>query len=235
MTKSLFICALFSLSLNTFSQDITILTEDSPPFQYQENGKIIGIASDIVVALMNRAKVGHKHEMIPWQRAYNRAKDENNTCVYSTTVTDERMPLFKWVGPIVNNDWVIMVPSDSPINAKSLNEMKNITIGGYIGDALADYLVKEGYKVDQAANDTQNAKKLSAKRIDAWATSSVVGPYLAKHSGITNIKELFTFKKTEMSLACNKGISDEIVGKLSKTLAEMQADGTIDKIKSKYK
>lgn len=226
---------LLSFSTPALSQELTILTEDSPPFQYQENGKIIGIASDIVAAVFAKAALPYKHEMIPWQRAYSKAKDEANTCVYSTTLTDERKPLFKWVSPLVSNDWVIMVPSDSKITATNLNELKGTTIGGYIGDAVADYLKKEGHKVDEAANDTQNAKKLATKRIEAWATSSVVGPFLAKKDGITNIKHLFTFRQTTMGIACNKNVSDDIISKLSKALEALRADGTISKIEAKYK
>lgn len=234
MKKFFYVAALFCLQ-NTFAQSLTIYTEDSPPFQYMKGGKITGVASDILTALVEKSGIAMTHEMVPWKRAYEGALNTNNTCVYSTTETTERMPLFKWVGPIVSNNWVVMVKNDSPINGTKLEDLKSVTLGGYSGDAIAEYLKKNGYKVDEAANDTQNVKKLQGGRIDAWATSNVVGPYLAKEEGVKDLKTLFSFKETVMSLACNKGVSDEVVGKLKKALADITADGTVDKIKNQYK
>ncbi|MDD0852040.1 transporter substrate-binding domain-containing protein [Halobacteriovorax sp. GB3] len=223
------------LLTNSFAAELKIFTEDSAPFQYKENDKIKGMASDIVVELMKRADVKYTHEMAPWSRAFNTAKENVNNCVYSTTETEERMPHFKWIGPLVSNDWVIMVRNDSDIKATDLSQIKGKPIGGYIGDALAEYLKSNGHTVDEAANDTQNAKKLSFGRIDIWATSSAVGPYLAKMNNITNLKELFTIKKTVMSIACHKDTDGATVKKLQDTLKKMIDDGTVEKIKSNYK
>lgn len=235
MKKLNFLVLIFSLSSFALAQDLTIYTEDSPPFQYSEGGKIKGIASDIISEVMKRSKVSFVHEMIPWSRAYSDAKSKNNTCVYSTTVTEDRKPLFKWVGPLVSNDWVIFLRNDSSLNPKSLSDLKGMTIGGYLDDAVANFLKKKGHTVDEATNDGMNPKKLMAKRVDAWATSSVVGPYLAKTNGVKGIKKVLTFKKTVMSLACNKGISDDVINKLSKALEEVRSDGTMDKIRGNYK
>lgn len=228
------ILVLLSVS-SSFAAGLTIYTEDSPPFQFTKDGKITGVASDVFSAMMAKSGVEHTHEMVPWKRAYEGAKDIANTCVYSTTETESRMPLFKWVGPIVSNDWVVMATNESAVKATKLEDLKGLTIGGYNGDAVAEFLKKEGYKVDEAANDQQNVKKLAGGRIDVWATSDVVGPYLAKVEGVSNLKKLFTFKSTVMSLACNKSVSDEIIGKLKAALKAIEADGTIAKIKANYK
>lgn len=216
--------------------DLTILTEDSPPFQYKNaKGEIVGMAADIVKEMMKRSGVPmKKHDLVPWQRAYAAGKDEANTCVYATTELPERMPLFKWVTPVINNDWVLLVPADSKLTATKLEDLKGKTFGGYLGDAVAAHLKKEGYKVDEASSDDLNVQKLTSGRFDVWATSGVVGPYLAKQKGVTNLKQLLAFKKTTMSLACNKGISDDIIKKLNDTLAAMHADGTVDKIIKSY-
>lgn len=224
-----------SFITTSYANQLKIFTEDSAPFQYEEDGKIKGMASDIVIELMKRSNVTYSHEIAPWSRAFNSAKENINNCVYSTTETEERMPHFKWIGPLVYNDWVVMVRKDSSIQATELNQLKDKVIGGYIGDALTNFLKSKGYKVDEAANDTQNAKKLSYDRIDVWATSSSVGPYLAKINNITNVKQLFTIKKTVMSIACHKDTDDAIVKKLQDTLKQMIDDGTVEKLKANYK
>lgn len=214
---------------------ITITTEDYPPYNYTADGKITGLSTEIVQEVMKRAGLEYKIENLPWKRAYGMALEQADTCVYSTTMTDERKPLFKWVGPLATNDWTFFAMEDTSIALTSLEDAKAYNIGGYQGDALADFLQKQGFKVETAPQDAINPKKLAGKRIDLWATGSSLGPYLAKQEGVSGLKPLLSFNSAILSLACNKGMEDEVLAKMQGALDAMKADGGIEAIAARYR
>lgn len=203
--------------------DIRLVTEEYPPFNLTHNGKIAGLATDLVEATFHKAGISYTLEMLPWARAYSMAETTPGTCVYSTTETPERKDKFLWVGPLVNNDWVLMGRAVGSPAVSKLEEAKPYTIGGYNGDALALFLEQQGYKVELSPRDDLNPAKLANGRIDFWATGSESGPYLAQQMGITGLKAVATFKNTVMSLACNKGTDAAIVAKLQAGLDAVRA------------
>jgi polar amino acid transport system substrate-binding protein len=180
-----------------------------------------------------KSGIQYNISLFPWTRAYDMATNTANTCVYSTTRTDEREPLFKWVGPLVRNDWVLFGRADSP-KLTSLNDAKPYTVGGYQGDALSIYLKSQGIKVDEANADHLNPQKLMAKRIDFWATGAALGPYLAAREGVTGLVPVLSFRETQMYLACNKAVPDDVIAKLNTAVKQLTDDGTLAAITKSY-
>ena len=237
LSKSLLCAALSCIAMGSaIAQPLNVLTEDYPPFNMQgEGGEIVGLSTEIVKELFKRAGVEYTLTLMPWKRAYEDTLNNPNTALFSTTRTPEREGLFKWVGPLVNNNWVFFGNPASNIKINSLEEAKAYSVGGYNGDAAAEYLMAQGFpKLQLATNDAANAKKLDSGRIDLWATGEYLAPYLAASEKVASPKPLFTFKETQMSLAFNKAESDALIQKLNNTLAEMEKDGSVAKIKAKY-
>src|SRR4051812_46811506 len=77
-----------------------LTTEAAAPHSMLEGKRVVGIGADTVREIMERANIEHTIELLPWKRAYTAAVERSDTCVFSTTRTPEREPLFKWVGPI---------------------------------------------------------------------------------------------------------------------------------------
>lgn len=231
-----FFWAIFFLFSNSLSaQTFQLKTENYPPFNLSNsNGDIIGISSDIVKALFKRANVKYEMELLPWQRAYSLALEQGDHAVFSTTQTIEREPLFKWVGPIVDNTWVFLKGPGSNIELTSLEDAKKYRVGGYRGDAVALFLEAKGFEIDYVSKDYLNARKLARGRIDLWATGQLLGPYYAKENGIHCLQEAFTFNETIMSIAFNINTDDQIISKLNRTLEVMKSQGVIERIKGKY-
>lgn len=198
---------------------LTITTEDSPPFNYPDpaSKQIVGTSTEVVRKVLAAAGVEADIQLLPWQRAYAMGKDEPNTCVYSTTVTDERRPLFKWVEPINYDHWVVYAKPGSPaaaVTAIDEAKAKGLTIGGYQGDAVAQWLKAEGYKVDAAVRDNQNPGKLMADKIDLWATFESTAIGSMDEAKVTGPVKLFAFRDVRLGLACSQKTPDEVVARL---------------------
>ena len=214
---------------------LKLLTEDYPPFNMQtQPGQIGGAATDIVRELMTRSGVRYQLELLPWLRAYNRAILEADACVFSTTRTEARETQFKWIGPVVDNPWVLYALVDDKRAIGSLEAVRPYRIGGYSGDAVAQYLVARNFDVDLATNDQQNVRKLQAGRIDYWATGKYSGAIMIAREKAHNIRPVFTFNNTQMYLACNLRLDDQSVLQLNDTLRKMHKDGTVAKINARY-
>lgn len=232
------LCLAFTFSSNALaakSYELLLTTENYPPFnmQEQETNRIVGISTDLVREIMKRAKVHYRMQFLPWQRAYAKALDSENTCVFSTTETNERKPRFKWVGPLVQNDWIFFGRGDSDLQITSLEDARRHVVGGYKGDAVALFLEEQGFDLDLASHDHVNPGKLAAGRFDLWATGNHLGPFLAHQAGVA-IRPLFTFRETVMSLACNKDVDDQLIVTLNATLEALRSEGVVAEIVAKY-
>ena len=98
---ALSIAVFFCLSVQAFSDEkLTVLTEDWPPFNYKENGKVVGISTDLVLATLVKAGFAYEIRMYPWKRAYQITVGTPNTILFTTSRTTIREKLFKWVGPL---------------------------------------------------------------------------------------------------------------------------------------
>src|SRR5690606_24015103 len=140
----------------------------------------------------------------PWDRIYKLALEKPGYGVFLTARLPEREQLFKWVGPIGPDDWVLLAKGDSTLNLASLEEAKAYRIGAYKGDAISQYLVDKGIEHSTSLRDQENARKLEAGQIDLWATGDPAGRYLAKQEGISGLKTVLRFDSAELYLALNK-------------------------------
>lgn len=221
---------------------VVLLTENFPPYNMAVNGKnfaqeenIDGIAVDIVREMFKRAGVQYSLTLrFPWDRIYKLALEKPGYGVFVTARLPEREQLFKWVGPIGPDDWVLLAKGDSPLSLASLDEAKQYRIGAYKGDAISQYLTEKGVEHSTSLRDQENARKLMSGQIDLWATGDPAGRYLAKQEGVSGLRTVLRFDSAELYLALNKKMPDEIVAKLQAALDQMRAEGFVDETLNNY-
>lgn len=213
---------------------LVLATEEYPPYNMSgPTGTVTGISTDIVRALLDAAGYEYEIAVYPWARAIALARTQVNTCVYSMSRTPEREALYKWIGPLVSNDWTLFARSGAS-RPQTLDETMLMRIGSYQGDAIVAYLQTRGHLVDVAPGDDVNPKKLLAGRIDFWATGKLIGQYRLKQQGIENVEPVLTFNHTEMYLACQAQLPDAQVQKLTQALRTLEKSGVIKKIYASY-
>ena len=212
-----------------------ITTELSAPSSMLERGRVVGIATDKVREAMNRAGVGYTIHMLPWKRAYDAALQRPNACVYSTTRTPEREPLFKWVGPTDIAQWVLMGRADRKLQVRSIEDARGLRIGTYNGDARDAWLRARGFTTDPTSNDLSNPQKLMLGRIDLWAASLRSGStVLARYGYDKQIVPLLVFNQIGVYLACNRAVPNHVIGRLNKAFDQISQDGTGRRIERRY-
>ncbi|WP_445180117.1 substrate-binding periplasmic protein [Pseudomonas sp. McL0111] len=227
---------------NSPDTDLVLLTENFPPYNMAKDGKnfakdenIDGIAADIVREMFKRAGLTYSLTLrFPWERVYKQALENPGYGAFVMARLPDREKLFKWVGPIGPDDWIMLARADSKITLETLNDARKYKIGAYKGDAIAETLNKQGLKPVVVLRDQDNAKKLVSGQIDLWATGDPAGRYLARQDGVTGLKTVLRFNSAELYLALNKDVPEEIVTKLQAALDQMRKDGVVDEIMARY-
>lgn len=246
LKKSLFLALLCAAGLARAElpadYKMVLLTENFPPFNmavddknFARDDSIDGISADIVREMFKRAGIGYTLTLrFPWDRLYRLTLEKPNYGLFSTTYTEERKPLFKWVGPIAKTGWVLLAAPGSDIKVSSLKDAAKYRIGAYKNDAVSQSLESQGLAPINALRDQENVKKLVRGQIDLWATTDPVGRYLAKQEDVTGLNTVLRFKDAELYLALNKDTPDEVVQRLQKALDSMRDEGFIEEVTNNY-
>jgi polar amino acid transport system substrate-binding protein len=229
------LCALCTASVAAAAPRLYLATELSAPSSMVENGRVVGIGTDKVRGIMERAGISYQIELLPWKRAYTAALKRRDACVFSTTRTREREPLFKWVGPTDEAHWVLLARAGSNIRLRTLDDARPYLIGTYHGDARDQFLLERGFKTDPAPDDLLNPRKLLMGRVDLWAASLRRGSnVLERHGWDKQMVPLLTFNRIQVYLACNPGVPDALIARMNAALDAMARDGSLRVIERKY-
>ena len=85
---------------------LKVLTEDLPPYQVvREQQVVAGSAYLQVDAILRGAGLPCRTEVLPWARAFELARTEPNTLIYSIARLPAREHLFIWLAPLINADY----------------------------------------------------------------------------------------------------------------------------------
>ena len=235
----LFLLISFLFSSAMIADDkIHIQTKNNPPFNMNEAGKsfskesgIKGIATEVLQEVFKRAGVPYQMTLrTPWKRIYKKAISKKNYGVFTAAYTEERKDKFKWVGPLVENEWVAFIAEDSDIKINGIVDLNNYRVGSLNGNAVTRYLTSLGVKTKTVPLDTRNAVKLSKGAIDVWVVGFLPGLYHSQVKGLPKPKKALTLTSKQMYLALNINTSDDIVDKLQRALDQMKKDGTYQSI-----
>lgn len=224
------------------AESLVLLTENLPPFNMAVSGGnfarddgITGISAETMRLVCQRAGVECWQILrFPWERVYNQALNDAGYGLFSVARTAERETLFKWVGPIASEDWVLLARADSPIQLSSLEQAKQYRLGGYKGDAPTNKVVESGLDVQQSLYDKENPERLAKGQIDLWVTSSVAGQYLARQQGYKDFRVVLTFGRGDLYLALNQQTTDATVDKLRAALEQLRSEGALQGVMQKY-
>jgi polar amino acid transport system substrate-binding protein len=219
---------------------LTLLTEENPPFNYTENGKLTGLVADLAADAVKRAGVSYTIEVLPWERAYTRTQAERDTCLFATARLDHREKLFVWVGPLANNLWGVYGRGDFGGTVRVLNDLKPYRIGGVVNDVKVEYLRENGItNIRQVTEDRMNPPRLflptdDRNRIDLWVTGFFGEREVAKAAKVGDIKLVFILREIPLYLACSPQTSPALVRALSAAVEKMRAEGVLTRLGAAY-
>ncbi len=221
------------------AQPLTIYTEINSPVQFLgADGKLTGLAVEVVQEIQKRVGSKDPIKVVPWARGYQELLAKPGVALFSTARTAERNSLFQWVGPLVEVSFCFYVKADSKVTLKSLEEAKMLgAIGVYRDDARDLFLTKAGFaNLERTIDNVANAKKLMAGRIDAFAAASLSVEDVMEAAGYkgADVREAMPFLKSQYFIAFSKETNPETVHAWNDALEAMKKDRTFERIYRTY-
>jgi polar amino acid transport system substrate-binding protein len=227
-----------SVVTKTASVELRIYTENSPPANYLADGRLRGLAVEIVREILRRHNLPDTIAVVPWARGYSLALNQPNVALFSTTRLPQREKLFKWVGPLYSQTWGLYGKQGSGIKINSLEEARRVArIGTYHQDAKEQYLLAQGFQNLVSANkNLSNIRHLIDGSIDLWVSSDYNMPFLARQAGIEpdKLELVFAFKKVQNYIAFSVQTPDSWIHQWQQTLDAIKRDRTYDRLSSRY-
>ena len=144
----LFLSLFLTTGLSTAAEvELVVMTEQFPPFNYQEANSIKGLSTQILKALFKRTQLTYRIELVPWKRAYNTGLNRPNTIIYTMAKTVSRIDKFHWIGKISNRKLSLFrLKNRQDLARMTLEEAKKkAKIATIRGDASTEKIQELGF------------------------------------------------------------------------------------------
>lgn len=218
------------------------MTEEYPPYNFTHFGDTQGIAIDVLKEVFHRGDIDTSVKdisVLPWVRGYRDAQVEGKqNVIFSTTRTDARESLFKWVGPISKTKVSVIALKDKNLSLKSMVDYSTVSFVA-IREDIGEQLLEE-----KNANNIQSVTKvesalqmLKSGRAEAFAYEENVGKWLIKANGYnpSDFEIVTVLKEGELYYAFNKSVPDRVVAKYQKLVDQVLNDKAVmQKILDRY-
>ena len=245
MKKLVLMLSLLTSTANLWAQtvdDLSFVTENYAPLNFEEEGKVRGIAVDALVAifeLVGAPKTVADIELWPWARGYQAVLNKKNTVLFSMARTEAREKLFKWVGPCAPSEVVIVAKKSRKIKIESPRDIGQFKTGVVRDDIGEQLLLQLGVKetaLHQTNSGLSTAKMLARDRVDMWAYEKDVASWNLREAGAdpSTYEVVYSLKKSNYFYAFHKETDDQVIATLQKALDKLKADGTLEKIAARY-
>ena len=215
---------------------LKLVSDENAPFAFtdQKTRTIAGITTEMLAEAARRAGVRYSTALYPWARAFFRAQTDADTCVYPVARLPEREDKFQWVGPLNKNRWVLFARADFGDAIATLDDVRKYRVGGLLQDGPSVFLRSQGLSVDLVGANELNLNKLTAGRIDLWATGYYRGRIVATSAGAPLPKAVYVIKEVDHYLACNPKVGSGVIRELNAAVDAMWRDGWMKKTIERY-
>jgi polar amino acid transport system substrate-binding protein len=246
MTKLILIVCGLIMSTALFAQsvdDLVLITEDYAPLNFSKDGKVQGISVDVMVEILKvtgSKKTRKDISLQPWARGYQQVQEKENTVLFAMSRTEAREELFKWVGPIIPSNIVLIAKKSRGIkinSAEDINQYNRIVVvRDDIGEQMLLELGVPEENLRQSNSGISSAKMLDKDRVDMWAYGRIVAAWNIKELGFNpgDYEEVYTLKESQQYFAFHKDTASTVIENLQKALDELQNNGKLQEIANSY-
>ncbi len=206
------------------------------PFEFTQNGKVVGFDESMVDLLAKQLGVTTSVISIEWNQITSGAAFAANKCdvgMGAATITPERAKAVKFSDPYFNATQALLVKTGSGIS--SLADLKGKKLGvqtDTTGQLYGDkYAKKYGYTTVVFDDSISEFNALLTGKVDAAINDN--GPeynFANENSGAEVTKEFDTGEHYGFMVKKNDPNATKLVDKLNAVIAKSQKDGTYDQI-----
>lgn len=235
--------ALFCLLLSTpvKAEQYQVVTEEWAPYNYQENNKLTGMATEIVRGIMTLTGDDFEVVLLPSMRSARTLKTRPKTIMYSLFRTTEREPLYKWVGPIIEESIYPYQLSNAQQPVNSLEQLLHAPrITTRHAGLIPDILQSRGFNnLEKSATESlQLYRMLLAGRTEIIIGDTSAGvAYYSRQLKIApgTLRRIpIEIYRSSLYIAFSRDCDDELVGAWANALDQLRRSGELERIQGRY-
>ncbi len=105
---------------------LVIITENWPPYNYEENGEIKGFSTEIIQAIMKELNLSYEIQLLPGARGEKLLNEGTRVMNFSLFRTSDRENRYKWIGPIAEDAIYFYKKKGNPLTIQTLEDTKSV-------------------------------------------------------------------------------------------------------------
>lgn len=206
-----------------------------PPYEYTESGKIVGIDAEIAQAIAEKLGMELKIEDVEFGSIIGGVvSGKYDIGMAGMTVTSERLESVNFSNTYATGIQSIIILEDSEIT-----DIKTLVEGDYIV-GTQESTTGDIYMQDDLGTDRVQSYKTGADAVLALTTGKVSAvvidnepakAFVAANEGLKILETPYAVEEYAIAISKN---NETLLNDVNKALDELEADGTLDKIISKY-
>lgn len=205
------------------------------PFEYEENGTIVGLDADIANAIASDLGVKAQLTSISFEgldSGTGLATGQCDIALAGIGVTDERKSKMEFTTVYFDDNLAILVPKGSSITSAA--DLKGVSVGAQQATSGETYAKENGAEVIQYEDTSLMFSALKTGQVKAVAANlSVVS------EALTNDPDSFKIayqdsENTEEIAAAVSSNNKALLAKANATIAKLKKNGELDKMKAKW-
>ncbi|RHW77463.1 hypothetical protein D1094_00445 [Colwellia sp. RSH04] len=239
MSKILYSLCLFvysyAISINGFTQTISVVTEDAPSLQYQKtSGEMAGPAAKLIEKVFNESGLSFETRVLPWARAYKEANLVPNTLIYSMVRTIEREDKFHWIGIISKPKYYFFALKNTEIpSSNNIKDFSKYRVGSLLSSASYSTLKAQGFEYLVPVTTAKQVFQLLTKnRVDLITANLTAFDEICQHhstecSQIKAIAPIEPLNNRALYFAMNKDSDPKVVQRLRRSYQKLLKENKI--------
>lgn len=202
-----------------------------PPYEYFRGEEIVGIDVEIVQELARRNGMRPRVENMKFESVIAAVQGGKvDLAAAGITVSPDREKQVNFTRAYARAKQVIIVPQGSPVS--SAEQMKGLRIGVQHGTTGDQYVTKNIGEPERFANGALAVAALVAGKVDVVVMDGEPAErHVSRNAGLSILPQPLTAEEYAIAVSKNR---PELLEMLNRTLAEMEADGTLARIASAH-
>jgi polar amino acid transport system substrate-binding protein len=224
---------------------LIIYTESFAPYNFQnEDGQLVGINIDIVRDVCSEASLECEFILLPWKRSYQSVQNNARSAIISLAKTEERAPLFHWIGPLVSSQtYFYRLKNNDHIVMNDITEAKNYSLGIVRGDIYETLVARLGFvkgkNLLMFSEKEEFMRLFFKKRIDLIVGSDfTIGhqtrPFGFSRDDLVKLKQIHVNALEGNFIGFNKQVPPVIIKRFNETYAKLMKTKGFDPYIKRY-
>lgn len=203
------------------------------PFEYEEDGKIVGLDADIAAAIAS--DLGVEAEMFTTsfegiQSGVALSSQQCDIALSGITITDERKTVMNFTDSYVDDNLAILVPAGSDIKGDA--DLSGRNIGVQQATSGEKYAQEAGANTVQYEDNGLLLQALQTGQVDAIVGNiTVLSEMLTSDSSLSVVQEIETGEQIAGAVATE---NTALLDSANATLKKMEEDGRMADLREKY-